>query len=109
MQSFSECVLTLVATPGKAEPTTDLAMTELEYDVLDELYFVVSFSDLRNTVDLETDELKNVLQTLLRRGWIKCLSSRTDEISASELNFERRYQDYFYLATKAGLLSHHGR
>jgi hypothetical protein len=84
-------------------------MTELEYDVLDELYFVVSFSELQTTLDLEADELKNVLQTLLRRDWVKCLSSQTDELSASEVNFEKNYRDYFYLATKSGLLSHHGK
>lgn len=84
-------------------------MTELEYDVLDELYFVVSFSDLRATLDLEADELKNVLQTLLRRGWVKCLSSQTDELNQTDVNFEHNHQAYFYLATKSGLLSHHGK
>ena len=84
-------------------------MTELEYDVLDELYFVVSFNELQTTLDLEADELKNVLQTLLRRDWVKCLSNQTDELSASEVNFEQNYRDYFYLATKSGLLSHHGK
>ena len=77
--------------------------------MLDELYFVVSFNELQTTLDLEADELKNVLQTLLRRDWIKCLSNQTDELSASEVNFEQNYRDYFYLATKSGLLSHHGK
>ena len=77
--------------------------------MLDELYFVVSFAELQTTLDLEADELKNVLQTLLRRDWVKCLSSQTDELNASEVNFEQRYRDYFYLATKSGLLSHHGK
>ncbi len=84
-------------------------MTDLEYDVLDELYFVVSFTELQATLDLEADELKNVLQTLLRRDWVKCLSSQTDELSESEVNFEQNHRDYFYLATKSGLLSHHGK
>ena len=77
--------------------------------MLDELYFVVSFNELQTTLDLEADELKNVLQTLLRRDWVKCLSNQTDELSASEVNFEQNYRDYFYLATKSGLLSHHGK
>ena len=84
-------------------------MTDLEYDVLDELYFVVSFTELRTALDLEASELKNVLQTLLRRDWVKCLSSQTNELSATEVDFDRHYQDYFYLATKSGLLSHHGK
>ena len=81
----------------------------MEYDVLDELYFVMSFSELRTTLELEADELKNVLRTLLRRDWIKCFRNQTDEVDAPEVDFERNYQNYFYLATKSGLLSHHGR
>lgn len=76
---------------------------------MDELYFVIPFSELRSTLDLEDDELKNVLQTLLRRGWIKCFSNQTTELNEAEVDFERNYRNYFYLATKSGLLSHHGR
>lgn len=84
-------------------------MTDLEYDVMDELYFVIPFSELCTTLDLEDDELKNVLRTLLRREWIKCFSDQTTELNEAEVDFERNYQAYFYLATKSGLLSHHGK
>ena len=109
MPSFSECVLTLVATLGKAARTTDNVMTDLEYDVLDELYFVISFSQLQDSLELEKYELKNVLQALLRKDWIKCFSSQTHELNSDETDFSTHYADYLYLATKAGLLAHHGR
>ena len=84
-------------------------MTDLEYDTLDELYFVISFSQLQDKLELEKSELKNVLQTLLRKGWIKCYRNQTDELDEDEADFANRYQDYFYLATKSGLLAHHGK
>lgn len=84
-------------------------MSDLEYDVLDELYFVISFSQLQATLELEEGELRNVLQTLLRKNWVKCFKNRTDELSADETDFAGQFKDYFYLATKAGLLAHHGK
>ena len=84
-------------------------MTDLEYDVLDELYFVVSFRQLQDTLELEKDELKNVLQALLRRGWVKCFRNQKTELEEEDIDFANDHQEYFYLATKAGLLAHHGK
>ncbi|MCR9252550.1 MAG: transporter [bacterium] len=81
-------------------------MSDLEYDVLDELYFVVSFDDLMEKTDLEDHELKKVLNKLLQKSWIKCLSSATDDVPEDDLNFDRDARRYFYLATKAGLMAH---
>ena len=84
-------------------------MTDLEYDVLDELYFVVPFAQLKDTLELEEAELKRVLQALLRRGWVKCFSDQTHELSTDETDFTVQFSNYLYLATKAGLLAHHGK
>ena len=84
-------------------------MTDLEYDVLDELYFVIPFAQLRDTLELEEAELRDVLRELLRKDWIKCFRSQTEELSADETDFAHQYKKYFYLATKAGLLAHHGK
>ena len=84
-------------------------MTDLEYDVLNELYFVVPFSQLQGTLELEEGELKVVLQALLRKGWVKCFSDQHHELDTGETNFPRQFKNYFYLATKAGLLAHHGK
>ncbi len=81
-------------------------MSDLEYDVLDELYFVISFEDLMNKTDLEDHELKKILQKLLQKKWIKCLSSSTEDVLEEDLNLERDARRYYYLATKAGLMAH---
>lgn len=81
-------------------------MTDLEYSVLDELYFLQSYSYLANTLELSDDVLKTTLMGLLKKGWIRCYSSPTDELGAENLDIGSEYWNYHYLATKAGLLAH---
>lgn len=84
-------------------------MTDIEFDVLDELYFVTSFTALTQQVDLGEQHLKQTLHGMLQQGWIKCFKSASEELPASELIFEEEYQQYYYLATKAGLLAHNSK
>lgn len=84
-------------------------MTESEFDVLDELYFVLSFKELLQNVSIAEPELKDVLHSLLQKKWIKCLLSPDYELAGNELDFDNRYNTYYYLATKAGLLAHNTR
>ncbi|MEL7145488.1 MAG: hypothetical protein AAFO69_03900 [Bacteroidota bacterium] len=81
-------------------------MSDLEYDVLDELYFVQSYSGLLESIGFEEDLLNKVLKKLLAKKWIKCLRSQTEEITYEELDFEKDFRSIFYLATKSGLLAH---
>lgn len=81
-------------------------MSDLEYDVLDELYFVQSFSGLMETTDLEEKELKPILLKLLNKGWIRCYKTVSEEVPTAEVDFELEFRNYFYLASKAGLLAH---
>ncbi len=84
-------------------------MTDQEFDVLDELYFVQSFAYLKEELSLSVIELKSVLHSLVKQGWIKCLYNMNDEVFEDELDFEKKYEEYFYLASKKGLLAHNGR
>ena len=81
-------------------------MSDLEYDVLDELYFVQSYNGLLDTTGLEEDLLNKVLSKLLSKKWIKCLVNQTEDIAYEELDFEKDFRKIFYLATKSGLLAH---
>jgi len=84
-------------------------MTDLEFDVLDELYFVIPFRHLQDELELDELSLKEVLHSLLHKGWIKCFLNASEEAVSSEIDFENKYKDYFYLASKQGLLAHNGR
>lgn len=82
-------------------------MTENEFDVLDELYFVTSYPDLKSTLSLTDEELCAALQALIKRGYIKILYPDQDtEHEYEEKSFGQHCHDYFYLATKAGLVVH---
>ena len=83
-------------------------MTDLEFDVLDELYFVISYKDLLSATELEESALYGCLKSLLAKGWIKCFKGMDNEIISAELDFESNYRAYSYLATKKGLLAHNG-
>ncbi len=84
-------------------------MTDQEYDVLDELYFVISFAQLQAELDTDQEMLKEILKNLLEKGWIKCFAEASVELLPHEINMDTSFQKYFYLATKAGLLVHNGR
>lgn len=84
-------------------------MTEGEFVVLDELYFVQSFAELQESTALGEEALKEVLEGLLAKGWIRCLSSRSGEPAADVETLPEQFQNYFYLATKDGLLAHNSR
>ena len=81
-------------------------MTDQEFEILDELYFVQTFEALRHSTNLSGPELKRWLNQLIDKGWVKCLDSLTEEVVTDAPDFEIHYKNYHYLATKAGLLAH---
>lgn len=84
-------------------------MSEQEYLVLDELYFLQSFQELQELTDLPPQELRKVLGDLLEKGWVKCIHSREGEEPVGMDEFISAYTTLEYLATKAGLLAHNSR
>ncbi len=84
-------------------------MSDAEFDVMDELYFVQSFNYVKEELEMTSAELKKVLKGLIARGWVKCFYNMNDEVFEDKLDFENEFEDYYYLATKIGLLAHNGR
>lgn len=84
-------------------------MTDQEFDVLDELYFLQSFDELSASVTMEEHELKNILRLLISKKWVKCQKSFSELLANDEINFENNYRIYYYLATKEGLLRHNSQ
>lgn len=81
-------------------------MSDEEFDVLDELYFVQPFSYLIEELEMDEYDLKQVLQNLLQKGYIKCFFNMNDEVFEDRLDFEKDFRNYHYLASKQGLLAH---
>ncbi|MGW8121214.1 transporter [Roseivirga echinicomitans] len=84
-------------------------MTDKEFDVLDELYFVQSFDAILEEVELNESELAEVLSALIGKGWVKCYNDRQAEMPIASNDLGKDFATYFYLASKEGLLAHNGR
>jgi hypothetical protein len=84
-------------------------MSELEFDVLDELYFVTPFDELQHQTGLSAMELIECLHSLLQKKYIKILTGPDDEVEYEADKLHQHPQKYFFLATKLGLMAHNGR
>lgn len=81
------------------------SMSDAEFDLLDELYFVQSYQYLRDILEWEDLLLLETLDSLYRSGMIKCLltpdSERFDQVNVIEEG-----KNLYFLATKKGLMAH---
>jgi hypothetical protein len=90
---------------GKTENT----MTALEDQVIDQLYFVTSFQEVKAQSGIIEEELALTLWGLIEKGWVKCFVNPETEIELSESEFNSNYTEYHYLASKKGLMAHNLR
>lgn len=84
-------------------------MNELEFEVLDQIYFVESFAKIQQAVKTDETTLKNTLKTMIEKDWVKCFLNQFSEVVSSTEGFEDNFRNYYYLATKEGLLAHNSR
>lgn len=85
-------------------------MTDPEYDLLDELYFVTSFRALLEKTGIPAPELENQLRNLLEQGLIRSFWPDPDTELAYEItSFGAIARDASFLASKEGLLQHNTR
>lgn len=83
-------------------------MTDDEFDLLDELYFLQSFAYLQDSLGWEDERLLLNLEALVKKGWIKCFSSPEEELFDNP-TIKNKGRELYYLATKKGLLQHNTR
>lgn len=83
-------------------------MTDDEFDLLDELYFVHPYQYLKETLGWEDELLKSTLESLYQKSFIKCLAAPDEEIFEVK-NLKNEAEQMFFLATKKGLMAHNGR
>ncbi|GGZ40556.1 hypothetical protein GCM10007049_37300 [Echinicola pacifica] len=80
-------------------------MSEDEFDLLDELYFVQSYDYLKGELGWEDGLLLSTLQQLLKMEYIKCLINPDQELHG-DIDLTEAGKEYYFLATKKGLLAH---
>lgn len=80
-------------------------MTDLEYDILDELYFVISYEELIQQVDMAESDLRKGIFELFSKGWVRVFSDPDETLDYENLTEELLSTGYL-LASKAGLKAH---
>ena len=86
------------------------SVTDPEFDLLDELYFVTPFRTLLEKTGLPAPELESHLRGLLEQGLIRSFWPDPDtELAYETTSFGAIARDASYLASKEGLLQHNTR
>ncbi|WP_111671469.1 hypothetical protein [Algoriphagus litoralis] len=80
-------------------------MSDEEFDLLDELYFVQHYEYLKERLGWENELLLATLQSLYQNGMIKCLTTPDSE-RFDRVEILAEGKALFYLATKKGLMAH---
>ncbi|WP_186754830.1 hypothetical protein [Echinicola salinicaeni] len=80
-------------------------MSDEEYELLDELYFVQPYGYLKETLNWEDEELLATLQELHSRELIKCMVGPDEELFEG-IDIAGQGKNYYFLATKKGLMEH---
>jgi hypothetical protein len=80
-------------------------MSDEEFDLLDELYFVQPYSFLQETLGWGDKQLLDTLTSLVEKGWVKCFTEPDQECFES-INLQEVGKELMYLATKKGLMAH---
>lgn len=81
-------------------------MSDLEFDILDELYFLIHFDELKKSLSLSDEDLKPILAKMVRKNWLRCYEEPDVELDAANIDMEINYRKYYYLASKEGLKAH---
>ena len=80
-------------------------MSDEEFDLIDELYFVQKYDLIKESLGWEDKQLLITLNSLYQSGMIKCLASPdTERFDVVDIFAEGK--NLFYLATKKGLMAH---
>jgi len=86
-------------------------LNDAQFDILDSLYFVEPFRILVEESGLPPSVVKDELRILIAKRYVQVM--RFDTIAGdyvrSAMYDADHMDDYFYLATKEGLLKHSGR
>jgi hypothetical protein len=84
-------------------------MTELEFDILDKLYFPSNIAHLQKEIRLSVTLIKDTLWQMKKKDWIKILKNYDEEYDPTEEEFQKYFENYHYIATKKGLMLHNSK
>ena len=80
-------------------------MTDLEFDIIDEMYFVISYNELESRLSMNREDLIDQLIEIFNRGWLRVFKSPDDTKDFEHVSKDILVNSYL-LASKAGLKAH---
>lgn len=81
-------------------------MNEREFEVMDELYFVISFVELMEKLDMNKSMLFDTLTSLIKEEFVRCYKNE-EELDFPDIEFKiDKFEEYRFLASKKGLMEH---
>ena len=80
-------------------------MTDDEFNIVDELYFVTSYQGLKEGSELMDETLQTNLVSLVEKGWVRVYKNVDEASEMNAINLQDHFKNYFYLASKKGLLA----
>ena len=80
-------------------------MTNTEFEIIDELYFLISFNELLAQLDFDKELLVNELRKLYKKGWIRIYDGIDKELENHAL-LNESFSKYRFLVSKKGLSEH---
>jgi hypothetical protein len=85
-------------------------LNDLQFQILDSLYFVESFAHILEEAEAPVSFVVDELRTLIDRDWIQVMvfSERAGDYVRTPIFDTDHLSDYHFLATKNGLLKHNG-
>lgn len=83
-----------------------LGMTDKQYELLDELYFIQTAETLHARLGWTKAEVAKVLLEIFENGWLKVLFKHDQEIELTQQELALQINEYGFIASKTGLFAH---
>lgn len=85
-------------------------MTDLEFEILDQLYLTISFEKLNSLLgNYSNQELIESLKVMQSKGWVKLLDVSKDDEEVVNVDWNHLDINIRFLATKKGLFIHNSK
>ena len=86
-------------------------MNEIQWQILDSVYFVESFEHILEEVEGQKAVVADELKILIDRGWIQVMefNEKGGDYQKTIFYDSDDMHAYQYLATKQGLMKHNGK
>lgn len=81
-------------------------MTDFEFDLLDELYFIKSIQELNSLFKDQTIDISAELWTMIEKGWVKVMDRADNELQVTKDEYVTNCQSLLFNISKKGLMAH---